>query len=108
MLSEVKHIISPSCAAAPYEFCDVGWVGKGDSCYWVLEDARTWFGGHEMCRDQGGELASVKSRVENDYVFSLLASLVTRGKKKPTQSFFFVDAHYKSETDYFPLIVGSL
>ena len=68
------------CLAAPYEFCDVGWVGKGDSCYWILEDVRTWFDGHEMCRHEGGELASVRSRVENDYVFSLLASLVTQGK----------------------------
>ncbi|KAK7097065.1 lymphocyte antigen 75-like [Littorina saxatilis] len=64
----------------PNEYCNVGWIDKGKNCYMVLEELRSWFDGHEMCRQQGAELVSIGSEVENDFVFSLLNSLTTQGK----------------------------
>ncbi|XP_076467662.1 uncharacterized protein LOC143298664 [Babylonia areolata] len=60
-------------------FCDAGWASYGDSCYEVLEDERTWFDAHEMCRQLGAELVSIDSQLENDYVFSIVAGLAVQG-----------------------------
>lgn len=64
---------------AAQKMCDIGWVGQGNSCYMLTTDQRTWFDAQMLCRQQGGDLASVKDVSENNYVFGFIANMATQG-----------------------------
>merc|ERR1711879_1113517 len=49
-----------------------GWIKAGNSCYLVSQDRMTWFSSQEFCWSQGGYLAEIQSKYEEDLVDQVL------------------------------------
>ena len=59
------------------EDCIAPWKEFGGSCYKMsdheLETDMTWMKARDVCRRQGGDLASVNSKAENDFIQNLVS-----------------------------------
>lgn len=71
------HVKSPPPppSETPDEWCDGSWLKYGDHCYLLLSAGRqypptTWYASRDRCRGEGGELASIHSSQENDWLVS--------------------------------------
>lgn len=60
--------------APMFKYCKTGWTPRGDSCYMVILERASWFNSQEVCQEIGGDLVAIGSKVDNDFVFSLLAA----------------------------------
>jgi hypothetical protein len=61
----------------PENRCPNGWQEFGSHCYLYISQTRTWNNSNNDCISQGGNLASIQSKAENDFVFNLVPSNVT-------------------------------
>ena len=60
-----------SALLAPYERCPGGWHEWGDSCYMNrLGTKYNWYDAKEICRGYGGNLPSINSKPEHDFVWA--------------------------------------
>ena len=51
--------------------CAPGYSGSGDHCYKFVQEAKTWTEARAQCRAERGDLASVHSRAENEFIRQL-------------------------------------
>ena len=70
LLYDIESKGEDPCSA---ETPDDGWVSAGvpeldDYCYMKISQARDWQYSNDHCRHHGGDLASIHSKVENDYI----------------------------------------
>ena len=84
--------------------CEPGWELFQMSCYKIPEDLKNWESAENYCVQEGGHLASIHSKEENDFLFRLEALSpisspvsIIGGKVKPDQTFFWSDG---TEFDY--------
>ncbi|XP_023930930.1 macrophage mannose receptor 1-like [Lingula anatina] len=56
-----------------YPHCDKSWSLYGQGCYRVSEDPGQWTAAKSTCRREGGDIVSILSANENDFVTSLAA-----------------------------------
>ncbi|XP_077072807.1 ladderlectin-like [Siphateles boraxobius] len=64
--------------------CPYGWTNFGLRCYKYFSQSVTWITAEKNCQTLGANLASVHSKMENDFLLSLVPSLST---------IFWVGAH---------------
>ncbi|KAJ8311765.1 hypothetical protein KUTeg_011120 [Tegillarca granosa] len=50
------------------QICKEGWEPFGDSCYYFGATLETWHSAMDLCTSEGGHLARVTSRAENEYL----------------------------------------
>uniref|UniRef100_A0A8C4SM36 C-type lectin domain-containing protein n=1 Tax=Erpetoichthys calabaricus TaxID=27687 RepID=A0A8C4SM36_ERPCA len=64
-----------SFSANPPIVCDKanGWDNFGSSCYKVKDNTKTWLSSRRDCINEGGDLVSIESPSENQYVSSKMA-----------------------------------
>jgi hypothetical protein len=55
--------------------CEAGWSQFDAFCYKHYWEKRNWFEAERLCRDRGGHLASVHSRAENRFIYTLTSGL---------------------------------
>uniref|UniRef100_A0A8C4SLW9 C-type lectin domain-containing protein n=1 Tax=Erpetoichthys calabaricus TaxID=27687 RepID=A0A8C4SLW9_ERPCA len=65
-----SSIIAVSFSANPPIVCDKanGWDNFGSSCYKVKDNTKTWLSSRRDCINEGGDLVSIESPSENQYV----------------------------------------
>jgi len=66
--SKVTQIFHPGA-------CDGGWSLWDAFCYKHYWEKKTWFEAEALCRERGAHLASVHSRAENRFIFTLTSGL---------------------------------
>jgi len=54
--------------------CPAGWKSFNSHCYKVFKERRSWADAAERCVEEGGELASIESSQENDFIFTMLGN----------------------------------
>lgn len=59
------------------EKCPYGWTNFGIRCYKYFSQSATWITAEKNCQTLGGNLASVHSKPENDFLLSLVPSAST-------------------------------
>ncbi|XP_050405448.2 macrophage mannose receptor 1 [Patella vulgata] len=65
-----KPTPTPSVPAGKYYGCHPGWKSYTSNCYLVVRTSNTWLQARDYCRQNGGDLASIGSREENNFIFS--------------------------------------
>ncbi|KAK7498721.1 hypothetical protein BaRGS_00010098, partial [Batillaria attramentaria] len=70
-----------------HKYCNPGWISSGDYCYTISTDRQTWLNAQTACRQIGADLATIDSLVENDLLFSSLASV--SGLNDLQESYFY-------------------
>jgi hypothetical protein len=61
----------------PEKRCPNGWQEFGSHCYLYKSQSKNWTMANSDCIWEGGNLASIQSTAENDFVFNLVPSTVT-------------------------------
>ena len=51
--------------------CPVSWHSFDDKCYKLLDEPLTWFDANKTCNEDGGNLASIQTDEENNFIFEL-------------------------------------
>ena len=64
--------------------CPEGWTKFEDRCYSRVTDYHDITVCRKHCRAQGGDLASIHSQRENDFVANFIQSRPSRGGEKVT------------------------
>ena len=64
--------------------CPEGWTKFEDRCYSLVTDYHDITVCRDQCRAQGGDLASIHSQRENDFVANFIQSRPSRGGEKVT------------------------
>ncbi|XP_065107450.1 ladderlectin-like [Paramisgurnus dabryanus] len=57
---------------AAAEDCPYDWTPFGVECYKFISTQETWIKAEKNCQSNGGNLASVRSAVQNDFLLSLV------------------------------------
>ncbi|XP_072169955.1 alpha-N-acetylgalactosamine-specific lectin-like [Diadema setosum] len=65
--------------------CESLWTQYGDYCYRMFGAGKTWTAARDHCLNHGGNLASVHSEGENNFLYELWRSSVPT----PTSGFWF-------------------
>uniref|UniRef100_A0A7R9ZVV6 C-type lectin domain-containing protein n=2 Tax=Pyrodinium bahamense TaxID=73915 RepID=A0A7R9ZVV6_9DINO len=55
--------------------CEAGWSQWDAFCYKHYWEKRNWFEAEKLCRDRGSHLASIHSRAENRFIYTLTNGL---------------------------------
>ncbi|XP_051718654.1 galactose-specific lectin nattectin-like isoform X2 [Ctenopharyngodon idella] len=58
--------------------CHVGWTSFGLRCYKYISQPANWITAERNCQSLGANLASVRNKLENNFLLSLLPTSVTR------------------------------
>nr|XP_049615959.1 C-type mannose receptor 2 isoform X4 [Syngnathus scovelli] len=72
-----KGVTAPSPFPLHAKLCDPGWLEYEDRCYKKVEAPNGWLGARRDCVWQGGDLVSITSSAEEDFVKDAM------GKKTP-------------------------
>jgi len=65
---------SSSAPTKPSKSCPTGWKMFKSNCYKVFKDRKSWGDAGEKCVEEGGELASIESSQENDFLVTMLST----------------------------------
>ncbi|XP_056611509.1 galactose-specific lectin nattectin-like [Triplophysa dalaica] len=68
------HRPPPRTTATPAKTCSVGWQRFGAKCFRFYPQAVNWATAEKICQVFGGNLASVRTKVKNDFLLSLVPS----------------------------------
>ena len=64
------------------EKCPLDWVKSGEFCYLKIKETLSWQNASNECKKKGGNLASIHTMEENDFIWSKsLLILSTDGKR---------------------------
>eukprot|EP00091_Calanus_sinicus_P015013 TRINITY_DN32869_c0_g1_i1.p1 TRINITY_DN32869_c0_g1~~TRINITY_DN32869_c0_g1_i1.p1 ORF type:complete len:118 (-),score=12.50 TRINITY_DN32869_c0_g1_i1:104-457(-) len=66
--------LSQAAWAGVSQGCSAGWSGLGNSCFKYFQSDKYWTSAQAYCESQGGNLASVHSAEENDFIQDLVMS----------------------------------
>ena len=47
---------------------------RGDNCYQIVYESKSWDDASVDCKDKGGYLASIHTQAENDFIYSKFIS----------------------------------
>lgn len=64
-------IIAPVlyCISAEWtEDCGPGWEQHGQNCFMFRQEQKTWADARKVCKQNGGDLASISDAVEQSYI----------------------------------------
>ena len=88
------------------ETCPEGWVGRGEFCYLIVREYRTWQeDASNHCKHKGGNLASFHSKEENDFIWSKFLLTIKVFALKWYNTFLYNNKNDKLKN--FPLKVTS-
>ncbi len=74
-LDIVSTTTNPDTTTTEETMCPSGWVEFDNHCYQFHPNYQNWSRARSDCMDAGGNLASVHSQAENDFVSDLCGSL---------------------------------
>ena len=60
---------------SPVAGCPVGWSTRGQKCYKLFRNPLSWHDAEVYCQGEGGNLVSVHSKAENEFVARLDSAL---------------------------------
>ncbi|KAK2899176.1 hypothetical protein Q8A67_010594 [Cirrhinus molitorella] len=70
-----SNIISGNAGVDKTEKCPYGWTNFGVRCFKYCSQAVNWITAEKNCQKEDANLASVRSKVENDFLMSLLPTI---------------------------------
>lgn len=75
--AQVAATYSPDQLSQVYHpgACESGWSQWDAFCYKHIWEKRTWFEAETLCRERGAHLASIHSRAENRFIYTLTSGL---------------------------------
>jgi hypothetical protein len=65
---------NPDTTTTEETICPSGWIEFESHCYQFRPNSQNWSRAHSDCMDAGGNLASVHSQAENDFISDLCGS----------------------------------
>lgn len=62
--------------------CSEGWTDSGSACYWYENTATavSWAEGRYVCQQAGGDLTSIHSKAENEFIRDLVGTIGVSGR----------------------------
>ena len=70
-----RGVVGLACARPSFALCPGSSEPFGESCYEVVEDARSFLDAHNTCKSRGGHLAEVDDQIENNFLSEHLLQL---------------------------------
>jgi len=75
--------------------CPKGWSSHGQKCYKLFQNKLSWYDAYFYCRREGGNLVSVHSKAENEFVARLDSDLwslwLGAGRERISNTWLWVD-----------------
>uniref|UniRef100_A0A8C2B786 C-type lectin domain-containing protein n=1 Tax=Cyprinus carpio TaxID=7962 RepID=A0A8C2B786_CYPCA len=81
LISACLTLFNKAANGSPFNLvkkCPYGWTNLGVRCYKFFSQMVTWITAEKNCQNLDANLASVHSKIEHDFLMSLLPSSSTR------------------------------